>query len=124
MGLRGSKNVYGSSPLARGLQPVSKRPRRLSRIIPARAGFTRAYSWEYGAARDHPRSRGVYTMNKGGQHVQEGSSPLARGLQAAEELPLHGEWIIPARAGFTVLGEERIDVDQDHPRSRGVYSMK
>ena len=32
-------------------------------------------------------------------------------------------WIIPARAGFTHLGDGPADAHQDHPRSRGVYGI-
>ena len=51
----------GSSPLARGLRArrVVLRPGR--GIIPARAGFTCVGGHSCGVARDHPRSRGVYT---------------------------------------------------------------
>ena len=70
----------GSSPLARGL------PRTLcgscfpSRIIPARAGFTRCRLRLVLGCRDHPRSRGVYFMIRDFIHASAGSSPLARGL--------------------------------------------
>ena len=44
---RGTSVQVGSSPLARGL-PTPPRPWRTSpRIIPARAGFTRAWAWAY-----------------------------------------------------------------------------
>ena len=50
----------GSSPLARGLPAGSAASGIARRIIPARAGFTRARRTLPGAAGDHPRSRGVY----------------------------------------------------------------
>ena len=55
-----TRRAVGSSPLARGLRPPSSRNARRRRIIPARAGFTREYSWRSNPRRDHPRSRGVY----------------------------------------------------------------
>ena len=52
----------GSSPLARGLRFRSPRRGGATRIIPARAGFTRRSRRRRSAARDHPRSRGVYRV--------------------------------------------------------------
>ena len=51
----------GSSPLARGLPPISGRTRFPTRIIPARAGFTRPELFPAPLGGDHPRSRGVYS---------------------------------------------------------------
>ena len=92
---------YGSSPLARGLQPPPGAIELQGRIIPARAGFTASGAPTASHGEDHPRSRGVYP-----EMVQEltergGSSPLARGLQRAAELAEEAGGIIPARAGFT-----------------------
>ena len=50
-----------------------------------------------------------------------GSSPLARGLlriRIKEPIVIR---IIPARAGFTILGVTSPPLTWDHPRSRGVY---
>ena len=51
---------WGSSPLARGLPHGRAVRGHIRRIIPARAGFTRASTWRRGSPGDHPRSRGVY----------------------------------------------------------------
>ena len=72
--------VAGSSPLARGLLQRARQTRRPWRIIPARAGFTRAREVIARLARDHPRSRGVYVSARPVEEVAGGSSPLARGL--------------------------------------------
>ena len=56
--------VAGSSPLARGLRTLRVGGAVVRRIIPARAGFTRALSPSLGTGWDHPRSRGVYRGNK------------------------------------------------------------
>ena len=53
--------VYGSSPLARGLLLVDESPLFVPRIIPARAGFTKAAKRLSTPHPDHPRSRGVYS---------------------------------------------------------------
>ena len=91
----------GSSPLARGLHECDGLFVGDSRIIPARAGFTR--SWTL--------TRGYWL----------GSSPLARGLPSTIVVCSHHFGIIPARAGFTALEAGVDPQDGDHPRSRGVY---
>ena len=91
----------GSSPLARGL------PR----------GGTR---WPAGRP-DHPRSRGVYPRPRRRGSSSWGSSPLARGLHRIARMSANGIGIIPARAGFTLLGPGLRRPGPDHPRSRGVY---
>ena len=70
----------GSSPLARGLRSATSPSRRWRRIIPARAGFTGASQPALVKAKDHPRSRGVYSGLDVYFHNLRGSSPLARGL--------------------------------------------
>ena len=94
--------LQGSSPLARGLHGDHDVAARRGRIIPARAGFT----WRRRAYRpprqDHPRSRGVYRI----QRIDVENRPR----------------IIPARAGFTFTRPLKISLMMDHPRSRGVYT--
>ena len=113
----------GSSPLARGLRKTELAQMYARRIIPARAGFTgpRPVRRRRRAARDHPRSRGVYPPPGGVDPVQPGSSPLARGLLHLVNSRSHINRIIPARAGFTVRWTRRECGRGDHPRSRGVY---
>ena len=113
----------GSSPLARGLPPVVRRPRRGRRIIPARAGFTttsgRCRRWR----QDHPRSRGVYPHRGAMALNRSGSSPLARGLRRRRPRIWGPGRIIPARAGFTRRAGSALALLRDHPRSRGVYNL-
>ena len=91
----------GSSPLARGLRRLDRDGHYKERIIPARAGFTRAaVSGSWGRS-DHPRSRGVYRSATALTARKAGSSPLARGLQTQTESRVRVRGIIPARAGFT-----------------------
>ena len=92
----------GSSPLARGLPAPAERPAT-------------------GIA-DHPRSRGVYLWTLESSFAVAGSSPLARGLPGTYHAYGEVDRIIPARAGFTVAGEEERAIRGDHPRSRGVYT--
>ena len=91
----------GSSPLARGLPLTSLSASLAAGIIPARAGFTAAFSGRGRQRGDHPRSRGVYDALDQEIRADLGSSPLARGLLS----------VTPATVRVTV----------DHPRSRGVY---
>ena len=53
--------------------------------------------------------------------IEQGSSPLARGLRGCKGLRSRGWGIIPARAGFTSRGVPTHLLTRDHPRSRGVY---
>ena len=95
-------HMLGSSPLARGLPRDGDLARLEMRIIPARAGFTRAASLAQARIVDHPRSRGVYrTCHCAGCH-RSGSSPLARGLPSTLSDGSLRVRIIPARAGFTL----------------------
>ena len=95
-----------------------------ARIIPARAGFTSWWRGRSPATPDHPRSRGVYSISWCARGRSAGSSPLARGLPA-RTATIHDLWrIIPARAGFTLLGDHGPDSSTDHPRSRGVYRSR
>ena len=131
----------GSSPLARGLPPTTKKGGRPNRIIPARAGFTSTSprtskgaadhprsrgvystpSREETRTQDHPRSRGVYASITGTKRLVMGSSPLARGLRRFSIGTRSTIGIIPARAGFTIQMTCSSAISPDHPRSRGVY---
>ena len=97
----GAARPCGSSPLARGLLNQGEGFKYRSRIIPARAGFTRRRAGQHGSRRDHPRSRGVYVMYTPRAGWTAGSSPLARGLPRPGPGRRQLVWIIPARAGFT-----------------------
>ena len=93
-------------------------------IIPARAGFTRPSRRRRAWSADHPRSRGVYRPGFREVSVQEGSSPLARGLRHLRQGAGEAHRIIPARAGFTRQREVDGLELRDHPRSRGVYASR
>ena len=111
----------GSSPLARGLPFFDLVGDLVDRIIPARAGFTLIRIPVNALMKDHPRSRGVYGGASWRAVSTRGSSPLARGLRGNRPLPLPGDRIIPARAGFTRWPRPGGGRGRDHPRSRGVY---
>ena len=120
---RSRRCLEGSSPLARGLPNARIKTNRL-RIIPARAGFTWSRVRGSPGARDHPRSRGVYAKKVVVARISVGSSPLARGLRHGKRIVEAPEGIIPARAGFTGTASDITHTLRDHPRSRGVYSMR
>ena len=113
--------IAGSSPLARGLRSNIVNCGPGHGIIPARAGFTVKYCELWPRSRDHPRSRGVYSVRTRSGRPVAGSSPLARGLQVPDASPGGGSGIIPARAGFTRRSCSSRSRTSDHPRSRGVY---
>ena len=116
-----ASRTRGSSPLARGLLTGGDGVQFGSRIIPARAGFTRR-PWTCPRSRwDHPRSRGVYYEREGKKPEAPGSSPLARGLRTRTPPSSPRARIIPARAGFTARTPRTGPRCPDHPRSRGVY---
>ena len=114
----------GSSPLARGLLSFIVLVGGGCGIIPARAGFTTGGLRYSHGDWDHPRSRGVYDVSQCGPICQWGSSPLARGLLLILSSLRLGMGIIPARAGFTKPVAATRASPWDHPRSRGVYSIR
>ena len=102
--LRAQPADEGSSQLARGLLDRASLRASISRIIPARAGFTDAdIRRAYRGGGSSPLARGLLD-----QAVDDldgtGSSPLARGLRARYLAQDSNGGIIPARAGFTAEG--------------------
>ena len=89
------------------------------RLIPARAGKTRAggprhrREWAHPRSRGENRSAGVHSMSA------SGSSPLARGKLMQVISALLPVRLIPARAGKTFTALEKIAFTPAHPRSRG-----
>ena len=57
-----SREMRGSSPHTRGLRTSILNAVSSTRIIPARAGFTRYYRTRPRGSTDHPRTRGVYAI--------------------------------------------------------------
>ncbi len=111
--------VCGSSPPARGPpgMPVSV---LLSRgLIPACAGTTSTFFPGSPRGPAHPRLRGDHRNKLKPVEFDGGSSPPARGPQAASP---SGEWVaglIPACAGTTVCRARPYPVCRAHPRLRG-----
>ena len=111
----------GSSPLSRGIRhcPPGRMGRR--RIIPALAGNTLDPVDHTKIDRDHPRSRGEYSLQRQSGQSPWGSSPLSRGILTVTLLPYGEPRIIPALAGNTSVPVSRGWSYADHPRSRGEY---
>ena len=117
-------DLWGSSPLSRGIRPLLWGRVFAGRIIPALAGNTHARHPRRHPHQDHPRSRGEYMVANLLEQQNEGSSPLSRGIPDRT-----GVWrplprIIPALAGNTSPPVVDGVDDGDHPRSRGEYKMQ
>ena len=124
MGSQGSsRSRSGSSPLARGTQVQKFRERWLRRLIPARAGNTRAVAPGRAPGTAHPRSRGEHSELLWLLGQDCGSSPLARGTQSERGVGLIGWRLIPARAGNTRFSGLRDPARAAHPRSRGEHTL-
>ncbi len=97
-------------PVIRGIQ---------YRIIPARAGPTRAKNWLLENTPDHPRSCGANVFVCCVLYCSYGSSPLVRGQHNRMRWSFNDIRIIPARAGPTpIIVFPRAQL-ADHPRSCG-----
>ena len=93
--------VSGSSPLARGTLENRMSPPGVIRLIPARAGNTKALRVEQAAETAHPRSRGEHLEVVLSHGFAPGSSPLARGTPFFDSFHDYAARLIPARAGNT-----------------------
>ena len=110
----------GSSPLARGT--LRRRHGGLPvRFIPARAGNTATTGSRRHPSTVHPRSRGEHGARGERIYGYRGSSPLARGTQAAHGRRLRTARFIPARAGNTGADVAADVISAVHPRSRGEH---
>ncbi len=133
----------GSSPLARGARAPGGHADRSRRLIPARAGSTRASSSSRPRARAHPRSRGEHVDRPDDDVLADGliparagstahcsglstgsggSSPLARGARCRGRCRHRRRGLIPARAGSTYRRRRLRSTAAAHPRSRGEHA--
>ena len=114
--------MAGSSPLSRGIPGAPTMIVLVIRIIPALAGNTFLLRPNHPPRGDHPRSRGEYTESRSANGLQQGSSPLSRGIRRPKPRQNAGARIIPALAGNTPTPREHPPGRRDHPRSRGEYA--
>ena len=91
----------GSSPLSRGILLLPVYAERGYGIIPALAGNTMVGAFDKAGLKDHPRSRGEYTVSLSATARRLGSSPLSRGILVHVGRAVHPCGIIPALAGNT-----------------------
>ncbi len=111
--------TWGSSPRARGGQPLRREGPRRRGLIPACAGRTVVHVSTVRHARAHPRVRGEDPATVAALAAASGSSPRARGGRAYE---LEAEFVpglIPACAGRTPSSSPPSSSRRAHPRVRG-----
>ncbi len=119
-----SRPLAGSSPLARGTPPPRLSARHPARFIPAGAGNTTSETPVTSTWSVHPRWRGEHTAVEAGQRDVAGSSPLARGTQAAPAARLLRVRFIPAGAGNTYRSMVCRLGGPVHPRWRGEHRAR
>ena len=114
-------NGSGSSPHARGTQPVEICFLPPPGIIPACAGNTVDQRPRARHMGDHPRMRGEHRGWKFRRSKGLGSSPHARGTRVGSQCGEDLSGIIPAHAGNTTRATPTERDIGDHPRMRGEH---
>ena len=89
------------------------------RITPAGAGKTTFMADIAACIWDHPRRCGENLNNHRFAPCRTGSPPQVRGKPSLPTYPRSRRRITPAGAGKTALGQNPINVRQDHPRGCG-----
>ena len=95
------RQMFGSSPRARGTRRRHHRRLRQRRFIPASAGNTEQAAKRPGLVPVHPRERGEHGSTAGGVEDFSGSSPRARGTRCKPWPCVTSPRFIPASAGNT-----------------------
>ena len=114
----------GSSPRVRGKRLVCRVCLPCRRIIPARAGQTRAICLIRLSAMDHPRACGANAAIRRSRMIPSGSSPRVRGKPVAIVGRCRSIRIIPARAGQTPKTLNSAPSSTDHPRACGANRFR
>ena len=109
----------GSSPRVRGKPAELPRGHSPVRLIPARAGKTRAGHRGTVRSRAHPRACGENCTPRRGGRAGNGSSPRVRGKQTPYRRRLDAGRLIPARAGKTGPAHAACSPARAHPRACG-----
>ena len=110
---------HGSSPRGRGKRTVRACKFRTRRLIPARAGKTRAIRHAHGLSAAHPRAGGENQSWRARVLPSSGSSPRGRGKPSSLTAPPPQERLIPARAGKTASAALIVPEGTAHPRAGG-----
>ncbi len=92
-------SVAGSSPHARGTQPVGEGGAGSDRFIPACAGNTRSDGPSLPGRPVHPRMRGEHRSASSMTAPHRGSSPHARGTHSTQPLYRPGSLVHPRMRG-------------------------
>ena len=93
------RSCCGLSPLARGTHIQHRKPRCISRFIPARAGNSFLVRKNSRCIPVYPRSRGELHLDQVSMFRRPGLSPLARGTRVVVKRETESRRFIPARAG-------------------------
>ena len=112
-------HCQGSSPRVRGKQLYETAKSQKRRIIPARAGQTKAHRTVSRNCSDHPRACGANGPPRPDSTPPNGSSPRVRGKHDIFSKGGFVGRIIPARAGQTRRSSCRYESRPDHPRACG-----
>ncbi len=111
----------GSSPRARGTQPLRIHAQLQRRFIPAGAGNTVGFGLFPCSRPVHPRGRGEHTSSPLPMLMPCGSSPRARGTPSCGRRCSSSRRFIPAGAGNTARIHYRPGNEPVHPRGRGEH---
>ena len=116
-------SLAGSSPRGRGKRVERNDSLSFERLIPARAGKTRARPDRSWASPAHPRAGGENCLASFTLSDVAGSSPRGRGkpLGKLDNRPRPG--LIPARAGKTCSASAGWSPSEAHPRAGGENPM-
>ena len=117
--LRASARIPGSSPRVRGKQQTKFKQQDPQRLIPARAGKTRARAAAMAVVPAHPRACGENAKELVQTSVEPGSSPRVRGKLVLRARGGDCARLIPACAGKTVLAFTSAPSWRAHPRVCG-----
>ena len=114
----------GSSPHVRGARQACDDALQESGIIPACAGSTTVGKTKLLFIWDHPRMCGEHELGDFAAFLDQGSSPHVRGALRQTQRQGQRPGIIPACAGSTAIGMERMSRKRDHPRMCGEHTSK
>ena len=92
-------------------------------ITPAHAGTTIDNKNNQSREEDHPRTRGDYLYSFIKTPSFLGSPPHTRGLHFFCVSLVYPVGITPAHAGTTILELFHLQLNWDHPRTRGDYAL-
>ena len=111
--------ISGSSPRGRGKHRRRIRMEAPRRLIPARAGKTRAGTTANPSGSAHPRAGGENVSSMTRTLFASGSSPRGRGKRSRALQMETRPRLIPARAGKTIDREPTLIIARAHPRAGG-----